>query len=194
MEEVSVAQAILSTIQTFKGGAAARQVDLVADIEPGLPIIVGDGDKIVQLIANLLSNAIKFTQPGKKVTVTAELGRDPELVTDKRLDRYIKIAVGDEGIGISEENLEKIFEKFQQVEDSFTRSEGGTGLGLSISKEIVIHHGGKIWAESRVNVGSTFSFTLPYEEKPTFLISDNSGGDETADKEDEEREHAEKAG
>jgi signal transduction histidine kinase len=189
LEEVRVDKAILSTLQTFKGGAAARQVKLVAGIQPGLPVIVGDGDKIIQLIANLLSNAIKFTQPGKKVTVTAAPGDDPDLVTDKTFSKYIRVEVVDEGIGISPENLEKIFEKFQQVEDSFTRQEGGTGLGLSISREIVLHHGGKIWAESTVNVGSTFAFTLPYSDKPVARVGEEKSQDAEATK-----EHAEAAG
>jgi two-component system sensor histidine kinase NblS len=135
MEEVRVDRAIESTIRTFQGGAAARQVEIVSDVAPDLPMIIGDGDKIVQLIANLLSNAIKFTQPGKKVTVRAETGDDPSLIKDERFSTYVKVAVCDEGIGISEENLEKIFEKFQQVEDSFTRREGGTGLGQGEAAE-----------------------------------------------------------
>jgi signal transduction histidine kinase len=123
------------------------------------------------------------------VTVVASLGNDPELVTNKAMSRYIKIEVVDEGIGISPENLEKIFEKFQQVEDSFTRQEGGTGLGLSISREIVLHHGGRIWAESTVNVGSTFAFTLPYSDKPAPPAGEEDGGDGGAGT----REHAEAA-
>ena len=120
------------------------------------------------------------------------LAEDPELVTNKSfILKFIQVLRSvDEGIGISEENLEKIFEKFQQVEDSFTRQEGGTGLGLSISREIVLHHGGKIWAESTVNVGSTFAFTLPYTDKPAPPAGEESvgeGGTET-------REHAEAAG
>lgn len=198
VEEVSVERAIDSTIQTFRGGAAARQVELVSKVQPGLPIFNGDGDKVIQLLANLLSNAIKFTQPGKKVTVFAEQGSDPELVTDKRFRTYIKVEVVDEGIGVSAENLEKIFEKFQQVEDSFTRREGGTGLGLSISKEIVLHHGGKIWADSTINVGSTFAFTLPYDEEGIVAPVDDFGGGngikgEEA-KESEPQEQAEAAG
>jgi signal transduction histidine kinase len=165
-EEIRMDRIIATTLQTFSGAAAARNVRLLRHVDPGLPVVLGDGDKIVQLIANLLSNAIKFTRGGSKVTVSAERGDDPALVTDPRFHAYVKVAVSDEGLGIAPENLERIFEKFQQVEDHFTRSQGGTGLGLSICKEIVLHHGGRIWAESTVDVGSTFSFTIPYEEKP----------------------------
>ena len=165
VEEVRVDQVVRQTVQTFTGAAAARNVRLIVQIDPGLPVILGDSDKIVQLVANLLSNAIKFTRAGSKVVVTAERGEDPALITDRRHRAYIKVSTKDEGLGIAPENLEKIFEKFQQVEDHFTRSQGGTGLGLSICKEIVLHHGGRIWAESVVDVGSTFSFTIPYEEQ-----------------------------
>jgi signal transduction histidine kinase len=166
LEEVRIDQVVRQTVQTFTGAASARNVRLIVQVDPGLPAILGDSDKIVQLVANLLSNAIKFTRAGSKVVVTAERGEDPALVTDRRYHAYVKVSTKDEGLGIAPENLEKIFEKFQQVEDHFTRSQGGTGLGLSICKEIVLHHGGKIWAESVVDVGSTFSFTIPYEEQP----------------------------
>lgn len=166
LEEIRLDQVMRNTVQTFSGAGLARNVHLVSQVDPGLPIVLGDSDKIVQLVANLLSNAIKFTRPGSKVVVTAERGDDPAYITNHHFHSYIKISITDEGIGIAPENLEKIFEKFQQVEDHFTRSQGGTGLGLSICKEIVLHHGGKIWAESTVDEGSTFSFTIPYEEKP----------------------------
>jgi signal transduction histidine kinase len=194
MDEVHVDQSILHTIETFQGGAAARDVKLVTKIQPDLPVIIGDGDKVIQLIANLLSNAIKFTQPGRKVTITAESGRDPELVTNKSFSSFIQVSVIDEGIGISEENLEKIFEKFQQVEDSFTRHEGGTGLGLSISKEIVLHHGGKIWAQSAVGLGSTFAFTLPYEESPDTGGNDGKEDSSGTAGHSEQRAHARTSG
>ncbi len=164
-EEVSLEYVVRNTVQTFSGAAAARNVRLLSQVDPGLPIVLGDNDKIVQLVANLLSNAIKFTRGGSRVTVSAERGSDVSRLTDHRYRSYVLVSVTDEGIGIAPENLDKIFEKFQQVEDHFTRSQGGTGLGLSICKEIVLHHGGKIWAESTLNVGSTFSFTIPYEER-----------------------------
>lgn len=166
LEEIHIDKVVRNTVQTFSGAGLARNVRLVSQVDPGLPVVLGDNDKIVQLVANLLSNAIKFTRSGSKVVVTAERGEDPAFIADHRFRTYIKVSTRDEGIGIAPENLEKIFEKFQQVEDHFTRSQGGTGLGLSICKEIVLHHGGKLWAESKVDVGSTFSFTIPYEEKP----------------------------
>jgi signal transduction histidine kinase len=166
IEEVSLEQVIRTSAQTFTGAAAARNVRLLVHVEPGLPVILGDHDKIMQLVANLLSNGIKFTRPGSRVVISAERGDDLARIADRRFRAYVRVSITDEGLGIAPENLERIFEKFQQVEDHFTRSQGGTGLGLSICREIVLHHGGKIWAESEVDAGSTFFFTIPYEEKP----------------------------
>jgi signal transduction histidine kinase len=172
-EEVDLARIIQSTVTTFSGGAASRSIRIVTHAEKDLPLIIGDQDKIVQLIANLLSNAIKFTKIGGSIVISTKTGGSPEHILEaKKYDRYILVTVADEGIGITEDNLTKIFEKFQQVEDSFTRSKGGTGLGLSISKEIVTHHGGKIWVESEVNVGSVFYFTLPYRSHPVAVLEE----------------------
>ncbi len=117
-----------------------------------LPEIVGDQDKLVQVVINLISNAVKFTEKGS-VICRAE-PRDSEIV----------ISVSDTGIGISAEDQPKVFEKFMQVGDTLTDKPKGTGLGLTICKEIVEHHGGRIWVESELGKGSTFSFTLPIKK------------------------------
>jgi signal transduction histidine kinase len=115
----------------------------------GLPEIYGDHDKLVQVVTNLLSNAIKFTNSGSVITVSAEVIED-----------QIQVSVKDKGIVIPEEQIDKIFEKFYQVDASPTREKGGTGLGLAICKEIVEHHQGKIWVESQIGEGNTFYFTV----------------------------------
>ncbi len=163
-EEIHVPQMIQAVTATFTGGALAKNIRLCTSIPADLPMVCGDRDKIIQLMANLLSNAIKFTRVGGRIDINASVGYDMNLISDREnFNRYVLIAVKDEGIGIPKEHLHRIFEKFQQVEDSFTRSKGGTGLGLSISKEIVNHHGGLIWVESELNVGSSFFFTLPFK-------------------------------
>jgi signal transduction histidine kinase len=167
-EEIHIPQVIQTVLATFTGGAAARNIRICPSVPGNLPTVNGDRDKIIQLLANLLSNAIKFTRVGGRIDITASVGYDMNLISDhENYNRYVLIAVKDEGIGIPREHLHRIFEKFQQVEDSFTRSKGGTGLGLSISKEIVNHHGGLIWVESELNVGSTFFFTLPFKPAGT---------------------------
>jgi signal transduction histidine kinase len=104
---------------------------------------------VKQILLNLLSNAIKFTSQGRVVVgVVAE----PDA---------IHLSVADTGTGIRQEDLTRLFEPFQQLDNPVARGAGGTGLGLAISKKFVELHGGRIWAESRENQGSTFHFTLP---------------------------------
>jgi PAS domain S-box-containing protein len=109
-----------------------------------------DADRVVQALINLIGNALKFTAPGGTVQISAAPA-----------DHEIEVRVHDEGRGIPAEELETIFERFHQVHQSDGRKLGGTGLGLPITKAIVERHGGRIWVESDLGVGSTFCFTLP---------------------------------
>ena len=110
----------------------------------------GDRARIIQVLTNLLSNAYKFTPEGGKISVSAK-------VTDSQ----VRVDVADTGTGISAQDQKKLFTKFFRVDSSTTREIGGTGLGLAIAKSIVEMHGGKLWVESKIGKGSTFSFTLP---------------------------------
>lgn len=117
-----------------------------------LPMVRIDREQIQQVLENLLGNAIKFTDSGGEVTVSA--------IRDQSHSGYITVAIKDTGDGIQKNDLDKIFEKFKRI-DSGNTIKRGTGLGLTISKHIIAAHGGKIWVQSKPNVGSTFSFTLP---------------------------------
>ncbi len=121
----------------------------VKDLDGELPQIAGDQDKLIQVLINLISNAAKFTQKGS-VTCRAE-----------RRYGEVVISVSDTGIGIAPQDQADVFDKFKQVGDTLTDKPKGTGLGLTICKEIVEHHGGRIWVESELGKGSTFSFALP---------------------------------
>jgi two-component system, LuxR family, sensor kinase FixL len=123
--------------------------------------IVGDESKICQVIRNLLSNAIKFTPISKKVTISIEQSEFHQ--NDKSIPALL-INVVDQGIGIPNDELDNIFDKFIQSSRTKTGA-GGTGLGLAICKEIIDIHNGKIWAENNPDGGATFSFMLPYEQK-----------------------------
>jgi signal transduction histidine kinase len=111
-----------------------------------------DEDRIIQVLVNLVSNAIKFTQEGGRITVSSPRGKDAD-------PSFIQISVTDTGIGISEEDLPRVFEEFAQVGEP--GKEEGTGLGLAICLRIIEAHGGEIWAQSELGKGTTFSFTLP---------------------------------
>src|SRR6476659_4017421 len=109
----------------------------------------GDERRLAQVLLNLVGNAIKFTDVGE-VVIRADAS-----------DGTFNLSVRDTGPGISEADQAKLFQEFQQADNSITRKKGGTGLGLAISKRIIEMHGGKIWVESVVGQGSTFAFSLP---------------------------------
>ncbi len=147
LEEI-VDRALSATSSLFQD----KGLEVIRDIEENLPVVKGDRDRLIQVIINLLSNAVKFTEKG---LVACQVRRE---------GGQIRVIVKDTGEGIAPEDLEKVFEKFQQVGDTLVSKPEGTGLGLSICQQIVEHHGGKIWAESQPGQGSTFSFSLPLEE------------------------------
>ena len=152
MQDV-IDRAVAATASLFE----AKKLDLERDIEPGLPVVTGDQDRLIQVVINLISNAVKFTDHG---SIKCSARRDGnELV----------VSVADSGIGIAPVDQPKVFEKFKQVGDTLTDKPKGTGLGLPICKEIVEYHGGQIWVESTPGQGSIFSFTLPIVENPEKL-------------------------
>ena len=122
----------------------------VMDFPAEVPHVRADAKRIRQVLRNLLENAIKYSPAGGQITLECKVET-----------AQVVISVTDSGQGIPPEYLEKIFERFFQVDNSSTRAAGGSGLGLAIVKAIVEAHGGKIWAESAVGKGSTFRFTLP---------------------------------
>ena len=129
--------------------AAGKKLGFEATVAPDLPPGRGDERRLTQVLLNLAGNAIKFTDAGK-VSIDARLA-----------DGNFVVSVIDTGPGISEADQQKIFEEFQQADSSSTRTKGGSGLGLSISRRIVELHGGRLWVESVLGHGSTFSFTVP---------------------------------
>ncbi|MDZ7344322.1 MAG: ATP-binding protein, partial [candidate division KSB1 bacterium] len=143
-----VARAAAATSSLFEN----KGLKFIKEINGELPELVGDRDKLLQVVINLISNAVKFTEAGS-VTCRA-LAANGEIV----------VSVIDTGEGISPENQPKVFEKFKQVGAASGNRPIGTGLGLPICKEIVEHHGGRIWVESELGKGSTFSFALPVEK------------------------------
>jgi PAS domain S-box-containing protein len=132
-----------------------KGISVEVSLPEGFPLLFVDAEKIRTVFSNLLVNALKFVPKGGWVKVTGEArGKD------------VLFRVVDNGIGIAPENLQKVFDKFFQVDSTSTRKEGGMGLGLAIAKQFVEMHGGKIWAESDgLGKGSRICFTLPVEEK-----------------------------
>lgn len=148
------AELIHTAIEQMKD--LANQSNIVFETRVENCVIEADGDRLVQVLTNLLSNAIRFSPSAATVHITVEsLSTHPPLIQFK---------VADRGRGIPADQLERIFERFQQVDASDARQRGGTGLGLAICRTILQQHGGRIWAESTLNQGSTFYFTLPMQE------------------------------
>jgi signal transduction histidine kinase/CheY-like chemotaxis protein len=150
-----------SAIESYAARAAEKDIDLRVFVDPNLPRkLIGDPTKISQVVVNLISNAIKFT--GLRGVVDVEIVKKGE--DENGVD--IKFAVKDTGIGISEEQKEKIFEAFSQADVSTSRKYGGTGLGLAISSKLVEFMGGKLDIDSVEGEGSTFFFTLKLKKAP----------------------------
>jgi len=141
--------ALENAVTLVKERAARHGITLQLDLDPRLGEVVGDERKVKQVLLNLLSNAVKFTPEGGRITLKAV-----------QRDGGVEIAVTDTGIGIAPEDQAAIFEEFRQVGSDERRREG-TGLGLTLAKKFVELHGGRIWVESELGRGSTFTFTLP---------------------------------
>lgn len=123
---------------------------LIIDIEENLPNIVGDKDGIEQVILNIISNSIKYTPSNGEIDIFA-----------KEVDDGILVRIKDNGMGIPEKDMERIFERFYRVDKARSRELGGTGLGLSIAKQIIESHDGKIHLESEFNKGTIVDIILP---------------------------------
>ncbi|MFO8009516.1 MAG: PAS domain-containing sensor histidine kinase [Dehalococcoidia bacterium] len=139
-------------------------MNLEVEVEPDLRPVWCDRDRLIQVVTNLINNAAKFTPSGGNIKVRAELYR-PEVSGETNHNKMVKVSVIDNGIGISHENQETVFDKFAQVGDTLADKPRGSGLGLSICKEIVERYKGKIWIEGEPDKGSTFSFTIPLAQE-----------------------------
>jgi PAS domain S-box-containing protein len=129
---------------------SAVTVEFKSDLDPRLPIVTGDRDRLIQVLSNLVNNAVKYSPEGGTVTLAS------------RVDgRFALVSVTDTGIGIPQDEIGHVFERFRRVRSGAAAAMPGTGLGLTIVKQIVEMHGGKIWVESAVGHGSSFHFTIP---------------------------------
>jgi len=151
-EPVNMSEVISETLAILQPQAAERQISIPLQVPETLPTLIGDVDRLKQVMVNLVSNAVKYNREGGRVDIEVQVGEDE-----------LNVAVRDTGRGIAEEDLPHIFEKFYRVNDPEQQTKG-TGLGLSITKHIVEAHGGTISVQSAKGQGSTFAFTLPLPE------------------------------
>jgi signal transduction histidine kinase len=150
LDTFSLVEALQNGVTMVRERAARHAIALELRIADGVDLVEADPRKVKQIVFNLLSNAVKFTPDGGRVEVRAA-----------HADGDITVSVRDTGIGIAPEDCERIFEEFQQARRQSDRSREGTGLGLALSRRFVELHGGRIWVESEIGRGSTFTFTLP---------------------------------
>ncbi len=148
--EFALGDAIRAALLFVRERAAVHGIELAADLPEDLGTVTADERKMRQVLLNLLSNAVKFTPNGGLIAVSA-----------RRSDGEIQVSVRDSGIGIAPEDQPKVFEEFQQVGKPSDRSREGTGLGLTLAKRFIELHGGRIWLESELGRGTTFTFALP---------------------------------
>jgi GAF domain-containing protein len=146
----NVVRTVFSAVEPL---AREKKLAFKVEVAPDMPTGHGDERRLTQVLLNLVGNAIKFTDAGEVV------------IKASQTDGSFNVAVCDTGPGISATDQAKLFQEFQQADNSITRKKGGTGLGLAISKRIVEMHGGKIWLESTIGRGSTFLFTIPVTAK-----------------------------
>ena len=152
--EVEVEPLISECVESVRSLAKTKKLELSAAVSPEVGRVFADGPKLKQVLLNLLGNAIKFTESGS-VRVTAE-----------RQGAELLISVRDTGIGVPADDVERIFESFQQGNSGISGKYQGTGLGLAISQQLVEMHGGRIWVKSAPGHGSTFTFTIPQRALP----------------------------
>lgn len=166
-EEFSCKTSISEVITQLAALANKKELTVCYDVDPNLTTITADRSRYRQVLYNLLSNAIKFTPPGGSIDVKA-------LITDNDAEdgKVALFEVVDTGIGISQEHLDRVFESFQQVDNTYSRQYQGTGLGLALTRRLVEMHGGKIWVTSEAGKGSTFSFTIPLVAVPALPVGE----------------------
>lgn len=156
-----MAKSIAAMIHLFDIKSQEKNVSLIKEYDESIPeIVIGDPVRLHQIILNLVSNAVKFTIQGEIIV-------NVKLVEETQDDVIIEFAISDTGIGIIESKIESVFENFQQASSGTSRIYGGTGLGLAIVKQLVEAQGGTIKVISSINVGSTFSFRLPFQKTIT---------------------------
>jgi signal transduction histidine kinase len=150
---VPVEQLLHAVSEEMHPAAVLAEVELEQESSP--LFVRADPDRVVQVLVNLVGNALKFSEPGGRVRLSAR--EEPD-------GGSVRLTIADGGRGIDPDDLQRIFEPFEQAESTDRVARQGSGLGLAISRAIVLRHGGRIWAESTPGVGSSFHFTLPIAE------------------------------
>jgi len=167
----SISHLCQSSVTFVKQQALKKHIQLDIKLQNNLPPIFIDERRIRQVLINLLNNAVKFTPKGGRVTLEVKQLPSHMVMSDRPSSHYIQISITDTGIGISPENIQKLFQPFIQIDSALNRQYEGTGLGLALVKRIVNLHGGNVGLTSELGVGSCFIVNLPYESSPEIVLN-----------------------
>lgn len=171
-EPISFYHVVIETLRPFQTQLNDKHQTVINNINEQLPLVLGDSNRLIQVMTNLISNAHKYSPEGSTITLNAHLIANPTSLngnppsarssSNLKIQPVLHITVEDNGIGMSEEDLKRIFqERYFRSENEEARQQPGTGLGMMITQKIVELHGGKIWVESKLGEGTTFHFTIP---------------------------------
>ncbi len=155
-EKISLTELIDDVFDFIKEAADKKKITITKGSIPSSSVIEGDRNYLEQILINLLDNAVKYGREGGEITIA---------IVEKN-QKEVQFSIKDNGVGIPKEDIPRIFERFYRVDKGRSQDLGGTGLGLSIVKHLVQAHGGKVWAESQLEKGSTFYFTMPAYPSP----------------------------
>jgi two-component system sensor histidine kinase SenX3 len=176
---INVDDAVAEAVDTTHLEAEAREIRLEVRGQHGLSVL-GDEDQLATALRNLVANAINYSPDHTRITIGVSI-----------VDDVVELSVADQGIGIPERDLERIFERFYRVDPARSRATGGTGLGLSIVKHVAVNHGGEVRVWSSEGAGSTFTLRLPAHhsgwQSITSLPTDNEPAHNTTEEEEEHR-------
>ncbi len=189
LHPLDISSVIRKVLTVYQPLVKHRDLSLINHVQPDLPLVIADEERVQQILHNFIDNALKFTEKGKIEVITQVVWRDPELylpdfnpsiisATDNydinQEDYYIAVHVKDTGIGIPKNKISRIFESFEQVDGSSARSYEGSGLGLSIAQQLVSLQRGEIFVKSTEQQGSCFTFTLPLATDSQITDAKNS--------------------
>jgi signal transduction histidine kinase len=172
-EPISIRAVAIETLRQFLNAIEEKEQELVNNIGEGLPMIYADSLRMVQVMTNFISNANKYSPEGATITLNAVVRRDQKDKNGRAVQDYMEISIADTGMGISESDQKKMFQPYFRTNSAKESDIPGTGLGMSLTKAIIEQHGGTVWLDSEINVGTTFTFTIPLA--PTDVAEEATG-------------------
>lgn len=161
LEPISFRNVVIETLATFTNQIEEKDQELVNDVREDLPLVMGDQGRLIQVMTNFISNANKYSPSGAKITLGAEVIHDMKDEKGRNIGDFLHISVADTGIGISDEDMKKLFTPYFRSTNEEALDKPGTGLGMSLTKNLIEQHGGRVWVNSVLGEGTTFNFTLP---------------------------------